>query len=608
MNLGLVLTIVSLCYVILTSIIYFSKQRIGLLENKIYELLLISTMIGFSINIISFILDIYFSNLIFLRILFIKCYYFYILTFLFLMDLYLFISSVNKSNKNKIIKPTISIYIITAIINFFLPLNYQQNDHQIYLSGINVYFIYFLFAMFLMVWIIYILNNLKKINKTKYVPIITYIIFAIPIVIIQAIYPELLLETALIAFVLVFMYHTIENPDLKMINELELAKNNAEKANNAKTEFLSSMSHEIRTPLNAIIGFSECIIEEKEIEKIHEEAKDIIMAGNNLLEIVNGILDISKIEANKMEIVEVDYNPLEIFNDLTKLIIPRIGEKPIELKTNFSKDIPAILYGDKGKIKEIITNLLTNAVKYTEKGLIVFSVSCINDKNISKLVISVEDTGRGIKPEKIDKLFTKFNRLEEDRNTTLEGTGLGLAITKNLVEMMGGKIVVQSKYGSGSKFTVYLKQKIVSINKVTVKEGKIDENLDNQSLEYFNKKILIVDDNKLNIKVATRLLTPYKVEIDTCESGITCLDKIKQGNKYDLILLDDMMPKLSGVETLKELKKEKEFNIPVIALTANAINGMREKYLSDGFNDYLAKPIDKLELRRVLNEYLKKNT
>ena len=296
------------------------------------------------------------------------------------------------------------------------------------------------------------------------------------------------------------------------------------------------------------------------------------------------------------------------FNDLTKLIIPRIGEKPIELKTNFSKDIPAILYGDKGKIKEIITNLLTNAVKYTEKGLIVFSVSCINDKNISKLVISVEDTGRGIKPEKIDKLFTKFNRLEEDRNTTLEGTGLGLAITKNLVEMMGGKIVVQSKYGSGSKFTVYLKQKIVSINKVTVKEGKIDENLDNQSLEYFNKKILIVDDNKLNIKVATRLLTPYKVEIDTCESGITCLDKIKQGNKYDLILLDDMMPKLSGVETLKELKKEKEFNIPVIALTANAINGMREKYLSDGFNDYLAKPIDKLELRRVLNEYLKKNT
>ena len=224
MNLGLVLTIVSLCYVILTSIIYFSKQRIGLLENKIYELLLISTMIGFSINIISFILDIYFSNLIFLRILFIKCYYFYILTFLFLMDLYLFISSVNKSNKNKIIKPTISIYIITAIINFFLPLNYQQNDHQIYLSGINVYFIYFLFAMFLMVWIIYILNNLKKINKTKYVPIITYIIFAIPIVIIQAIYPELLLETALIAFVLVFMYHTIENPDLKMINELEIGR------------------------------------------------------------------------------------------------------------------------------------------------------------------------------------------------------------------------------------------------------------------------------------------------------------------------------------------------------------------------------------------------
>ncbi|MCI6265249.1 MAG: ATP-binding protein, partial [Erysipelotrichaceae bacterium] len=308
------------------------------------------------------------------------------------------------------------------------------------------------------------------------------------------------------------------------------------------------------------------------------------------------------IEAGKMEIVEVEYSPREILDNITKLIRPRIGEKPIELKAHFSPDLPAVLYGDMGKVREVITNLLTNAVKYTEKGIIDFEVSCINEKGISKLVISVEDTGRGIKPEKIDKLFTKFQRLEEDRNTTLEGTGLGLAITKNLVEMMGGKIVVQSKYGSGSKFTVYLKQKIVKMESEKV---EVQDKENTELVDYSDKKILVVDDNMLNIKVATRLLKNYKIVPDTVLSGEECIEKLKE-KKYDLILMDDMMPKLSGGETLKKLKEDIHFDIPVVVLTANAISGMREKYLSAGFTDYLAKPIDKLELDRVLKENLHK--
>ena len=441
-------------------------------------------------------------------------------------------------------------------------------------------------------------------NKAKFkkdIPFVILIISFILGLILRYYYPSLIFETFLFSFVLLIMYHTIENPDVKMLNELELAKENADRANEAKTEFLSSMSHEIRTPLNAIVGFSNSIMEDTTLEEAKTEAKDIIMASQNLLEIVNGILDISKIEAGKMEIVETEYNLLEVLNNIKKLIIPRIGDKPIEFKTSFSKDIPAIVYGDINKVREIITNLLTNAVKYTEKGIIELSVQCINAKNKTKLVISVEDTGRGIKPEKIDKLFTKFERLEEDKNTTLEGTGLGLAITKNLVEMIGGKIIVQSKYGSGSKFTVYLEQKIIQMidNKLISTEIK-----NTYTSDYSNKKILIVDDNSLNIKVATKLLKNYQITPDTALSGEECLEKIKINN-YDLILMDDMMPNKSGTVTLQELKKNKQFNTPVVVLTANAISGMKEKYLKNGFTDYLAKPIDKLELNRILNEYLK---
>ena len=348
-------------------------------------------------------------------------------------------------------------------------------------EGSSVLMAEILCGVYLLMTLLMVLFNLKKVDK-RYFFVFVMLLLLIGVLVVVNINPYLIWVSIVVCFVNYIMYFTIDNPDVKMIAQLNAAKDAAEKANKAKTEFLSSMSHEIRTPLNAIVGFSNAILDDNTLEEAKDEAKDIIMASDNLLEIVNGILDISKIEAGKMEIINVDYNPVQVFNDVYKLVKPRIGDKPITLKCNFSSDIPNTLNGDMGKVREIITNLLTNACKYTEKGIIDFEVSCINTKNTSKLVISVEDTGRGIKPDKIDKLFTKFNRLEEDRNTTLEGTGLGLAITKSLVDMMGGKIIVQSKYGSGSKFTVYLTQKIVSLEGGIVKVEK----------EEIEKKIILI--------------------------------------------------------------------------------------------------------------------
>ena len=398
------------------------------------------------------------------------------------------------------------------------------------------------------------------------------------------------------------MYHTIENPDVKMIKQLEVAKEQADKANHAKSEFLSSMSHEIRTPLNAIMGFSNGLLEEEINDAAKSDVKNIIMASENLLELVNGILDISKIEANKLEIIETPYNFKDMFDELVLLTKARLGDKPLDFKYSYDKNIPEYLYGDAIRLKQVIINLLTNAVKYTNSGYMMLNISGKIKEDKVKLVITVQDSGIGIKKENIDKLFSKFDRLGVEKETSVEGTGLGLAITKKLVELMHGNINVQSEYGSGSKFIIRVDQNILKGKELEDAKNKKPVQTE-QIIDAHGKKVLVVDDNLLNIKVAERLLAKYNVTLECVMSGQECLNKVNEG-KYDLILLDDMMPKMTGGETFIKLKEIEGFNTPVVILTANAITGMREKYLSDGFDDYLAKPIEQLELNRVIKKYL----
>lgn len=599
---------ISLIYIVILGTVYFLKRKYNFIESKMYKILLILTTITLIVDITNiFILEKYQILGIFST----KIYFLLVVTWFLIFITYILLNRTTEKyetirdllKKSFFAKTWLIAILLLFSFMILLPVEYQTNP--IYYTGKGVTLIYSIGvfgSIFLL--ILLIISNKRIIKYKNWSMLFSILLFCLTCMI-QMYYSKFFIVGSGIAIVTIFLYFTMENPDLKYIDELNSLKIAAEDANKAKTDFLASMSHEIRTPMNAIIGLSQSLLNSELNNEVRDDIKSINKAGSTLLELVNNILDITKIEEGKTTINKKEYSLGEIIAELKSIIEINISEKPIKFSVETIGNIPSKLLGDDVKVYQVLMNLLSNAAKYTKKGSIRLVIESKIFGSKANLKFQVIDTGIGIRKEDQDKIFQKFERLDQEKKN-IQGTGLGLVITKQLITMMGGKLSFTSVYQEGTTFTFELDQEI--INKETIsdistyeaKKKNVDEYFDGSSYQ-----ILLVDDNQLNLKVAEKLLKKYNFNITAVSSGLECLNRTKN-TKYDLILLDHMMPEMDGIHTLYNLKQRANgFDTPVVVLTANAIEGSKEMYLREGFCDYLSKPINQVELDRILREQLK---
>lgn len=605
----------SLAFISFLAITYLCKGKIPGIRPKIYRILIYFVLFILLTGIVNTYLITFNINNIVSRIIYILhwisyttcfCTY-YIYCVIYLGDIEA--NSLNELwQKSAKVRVCCVISIMIAIAYVFIPNETITYENFIYFAGKPEYYI---MIMLILIGIVIMIETfiINKNVQTKRKVAISLVMFAmLCMAIAQVLIPKVSLYPLVCSAHIFFLYFIMENPDIQIAKEIDILKSDIDKSNRAKTDFLNNMSHEIRTPMNAIVGFSDSLLNSPsfDIETAKNDIQNIATASNNLLDIINNILDISKIESGKEVLDNKEYSISKLINDLSNIIETRIGNSPIKLCINLDENLPSKVYGDYTKMYQILLNISSNSVKYTEVGRIqIYCEGEYKDRNNEEILLhfKISDTGFGIKEEDYDKLFEKFSRLDSAITNEIEGTGLGLVITKKFVDLMGGKIWFTSEYEIGTTFYIDIPLKVIDPTPIgNLKQTTKTEKITNY-LDCSNYTALIVDDNKLNIKVAERILKKYNFNIDTSESGKDCIFKFKSGNHYDIIFLDHMMPEMNGIETLHIIKRLNDYYIPpIVALTANAITGMKEMYLKEGFDFYLSKPINTTDLDQVIHK------
>ncbi len=584
--------ITGIMFTLLLILVFKIKKQNNLLSNSTYFILTLSLLVGYILELVMYFLSTTAVNNIILEI-YTKLYLIFIICWSSIFSVYTFLLSKKDDEYNKKIMMLYALLTITSSIAIImLPLNITYTN-RIILSGNTINFLKVLITCMLSILYIRTVLSNKIINtiKANYIYVALIILTIVSFLEIKY---QLNIVTTILLFVTYLIFLTIENPALKeyeIINNLRLR---ALKANTNKTDFLSNISHELRTPLTSIISSIDEIKSYNLPQELKDNLNDIIDSSNSLLDIVGNVIDINKIENKIYDLKEKNYDIRDVVEKLIKMNTKKYNKENVVFKYSVSDNTPSNLFGDKTKIKEIINNILDNSFKYTNKGSISLTINSTLNNDICNLIIEIKDTGIGIKSEDLNKIFNG-NDIDNDINSDVNRDGLGLLVSKDLVNLLNGTITVNSYYGSGSVFTINIPQKIK--NELEIVEQT-------NTTKFNNKKVLLVDDDRLNNRILKRLLKIYNIELDTCERGIECIDKINNGEQYDLILMDIMMPDINGVDTLKKLKSNKNFKPKVIALTADALSTSRNKYLKAGFTDYLAKPFKKEELEEKLKDLL----